>query len=126
MQTASKKFRTNSATANRFIKKGLGSNIYKNVLGINSPKGIWDKLLIICQQVGHGVVYAILQKILAYPKIIKPLGYKKKATTIFAKLKALIQRLEAAVTPPQTIWDIMVIIIALDSLLQVSIHPEVR
>ena len=49
-------------------------------------------------QFGQKVVYSILKELLNYPYITKPLGYKKKATAIFAKVKHLIQYLQATVT----------------------------
>lgn len=46
----------------------------------------------------------------------EPLGYKKQGTTIFAKVKQLVQRLQVIVTKHKTIWDIKTVIVAFDSL----------
>lgn len=51
-----------------------------------------------------------------YSCIAKPLGYKKKATAIFAKVKHLIQCLQAAVTEHRTIWDSITLVVAFNSL----------
>lgn len=47
---------------------------------------------------------------------MKPLGYEKKATTIFAEVKQLVQRLQSAVTEQRTIWNSITLVVALDSL----------
>ena len=47
---------------------------------------------------------------------MKPLGYEKKATTIFAEVKQLVQRLQSTVTEHRSIWDNIILIVALDSL----------
>lgn len=46
----------------------------------------------------------------------KSLGYKKKVTAIFAKVKHLIQRFQAAATEDRIIWDSITLDVALDLL----------
>lgn len=43
-----------------------------------------------------------------------PLGYEKKATTIFTKVKQLVQRLQSVITEQGIIWDNITLIVALD------------
>lgn len=62
------------------------------------------------------MVYSILKELLNYPRVVKPLGYEKKATSIFADVKQLVQRLQSAVTKQRTIWDSITLVVALDSL----------
>ena len=70
----------------------------------------------VCSQVGQGVVHSILKELLNYPRVAKPLGYKKIATTIFAEVKQLVQRLQSAVTEQRTIWESITLVVALDFL----------
>lgn len=51
-----------------------------------------------------------------YSRIAKPFRYKKKATTIFAEVKHLVQRLQGAVIEYKTIWDSITLVVALDLL----------
>ena len=53
---------------------------------------------------------------LNYPKVAKTLGYKKKANTIFAEVKQLMQQLQSAMTEQRTIWGSITLVVALDSL----------
>ena len=53
---------------------------------------------------------------LNYPRVPKPLCYEKKATTIFAKVKQLVRRLQSAVLEQRTIWESITLVVALDSL----------
>ena len=85
-------------------------------MDFKDPKEMWDKLKSICTKVDQGVVYSILQELLHYPKIIKPKGYKKPVMQIFAEVKYLCKRLRSAITSGQDLWDIIAIVIALDSL----------
>lgn len=47
---------------------------------------------------------------------MKPLKYEKKAITIFAEVKQLLQCLQSAVTEHYIIWDSITLVVALDSL----------
>lgn len=47
---------------------------------------------------------------------MKPLRYKKKATTIFAEVKEIVQHLQSAVTKQWIIWDRINLVVTLDSL----------
>lgn len=67
-------------------------------------------------QVRQGVVYSILKELLNYPRVAKPLGYEKKATTIFAQIKQLVQCLQLVVTEQKTIWENITLVVAFDSL----------
>ena len=49
-----------------------------------------------------------------YTNII--LGYKKRATIIFAEVKQFVQCLQSAVTKHWTIWDSITLVVAFDSL----------
>ena len=51
-----------------------------------------------------------------YPRVAKPFGYEKKANTIFAEVKQLVQRLQSAVTDQRTIWENITLGIVIDSL----------
>lgn len=51
-----------------------------------------------------------------YSKIAKSFRYKKKATTIFAEVKQLVQRLQLALTEQKIIWKSITLVIALDFL----------
>lgn len=51
-----------------------------------------------------------------YPRIAKPLGYEKRATTIFAEVKQLVQHLQSAITEQKTIWDSITLVVALNFL----------
>lgn len=51
-----------------------------------------------------------------YPQVTKLLGYDKRAITIFAELKQLVQRLQSTVTKYGTIWDSITLVISLDFL----------
>lgn len=46
----------------------------------------------------------------------KLLGYKKKATAIFAKVKHLVQSFQIAITDYKTIWDSIMFDVAFDLL----------
>lgn len=83
---------------------------------LEDPKEMWDKLKNIYPEVGQGVVYSILQKLLYYPKITKLKGYEKSIMQIFAEVKYLCKRLRMTMTPDRDFWDIIAILIVLDSL----------
>lgn len=61
-------------------------------------------------------MYSILKELLNYPRVVKPLGYEKKATTIFTEVKQLVQRLQSAVMEHRTIWHSITLVVALNSL----------
>lgn len=67
-------------------------------------------------QVGQRVVYSILKELLNYPRVAKPLDYKKKATTLFPKVKQLVQHLQSEVMEEKTIWKCITLVVALDLL----------
>ena len=100
----------------KIIREGVSNQIAFNSMDLKDPKEMWDKLKSICIEVGQGVVYSILQKLLHYPKITKPKGYEKPVMQIFAEIKHLYKRLRLAMTPGQDLWDTITIVIALDSL----------
>lgn len=72
--------------ARRIIIKGVSNQIAFNIMDLEDPKKIWDKLQSICSKIGQRVVYLILQELLNYPKINKPKGYDKPVMQIFAKV----------------------------------------
>ena len=104
------------AIACNIIKQGVGSELYANVIGERNPVNLWNTLERISSRVGQGVVYSLLKEVLNYPQTNRPLGFEKKSTAIFGEVKQLVDRLQAAVTPNRTIWDSIVIVVALDSL----------
>lgn len=79
-------------------------------------KEMWNKLQSVCTEVGQGTVYLILQKLLNYPKITKSKGYKKPIIQIFAQVKYLYKHFQLPMTPGRDLWDIIVIVIGLNSL----------
>ena len=105
-----------NAIASKIIKQGVNSDLYTNIIGERDPHRSWETLRRVCSQIGQGVVYSILKELLNYPRVVKPLGYEKRANTIFAEVKQLVQRLQSAVTEHQTIWDSITLVVALDSL----------
>ena len=64
---------------------------------------MWQKLQVICLQVGQGVVYFILQELLNYPQNNKLKGFEKPVISIFTDIQFLIKRLQATITPNQNI-----------------------
>ena len=114
--TQTKKKDKDNAIASKIIKQGVNSDLYTNIIGERDPHRSWETLRRVCSQVGQGVVYSILKELLNYPRVVKPLGYEKKATTIFAEVKQLVQRLQSAVTEHRRIWDSITLVVALDSL----------
>lgn len=111
-----KKKNKDNAIATKVIQQGVNSDLYLNIISRRVPQMSWKTLQRVYSQVGQGVVYSILKELLNYPHVAKPLGYEKKATAIFAKVKHLVQRLQAAVTVHRTIWDSITFVVALDSL----------
>lgn len=111
-----KKKDKDNAIATKIIKQGVNSDLYTKIIGERDPHQSWETLRWVCSHVGRGVIYSILKELLNYPPVAKPLGYKKTATTIFAEVKQLVQRLQSAVTEHVTIWDSITLVVALDSL----------
>ena len=85
----------------QIILEGISNQIAFNVIDLEDPKEIWDKLTSICTKIGQGVVYSILQELLNYPKINKPKGYDKPVIQIFAEVRHLCKCLRIAMTPGQ-------------------------
>ena len=105
-----------NAIASKIIKKGVNSNFYINIIGKYDLYWSWETLYKVCSQVGQGVIYSIFKELLNYLQVVKPLGYEKKATTTFAEVKQLVQRLQFTVTEYRTIRDSITLVIAFDSL----------
>ena len=105
-----------NAIASKIIKQRVNFDLYTNIIGERNPHWLCEILRRVCSQVGQGVVYSILKKLLNYFWVVKLLGYEKKVTTIFAEMKQLVQRLQSTVTKNRTIWDSITLVIALDSL----------
>lgn len=70
-------------------------------MDLENPKEMLNKLKSISIEVGQGILYSILQKLLHYSKITKLKGYKKLVIQIFAKIKYLCKRLCMVRTPGQ-------------------------
>lgn len=102
--------------AQQIIREGVSDQIAFNIMDLKDPKEMWDKLKSICTEVGQGEVYSILQELLHYPKITKPKGYEKPVMQIFAEIKYLCKHLRTAMALGQDLWDVIAIVIALDSL----------
>lgn len=64
---------------------------------------------------GQGIVYLILKKLLNYVQVIKILEYKKKVNSIFAKVKQLVKQHQSTIIKQQMIWDIILLILSLNS-----------
>lgn len=90
-------------TATRIIKEGVSNDIFNNIIDVTDPNEIWQKLRTACFQVGQGVVYSILQQLLNYPRTNKPKGFEKPVMSVFANVRFLIKRLQAAITPHRDI-----------------------
>lgn len=90
-------------TATRIIKEGVSDDIFNNIIDITDPKEMWDKLRAACSQVGQGVVYSILQKLLNYAHINKTKGFEKSVVSRFADVRFLVKRLRAALNPGRDI-----------------------
>ena len=91
-------------------------DLYTNIIGKRDSHQSWNTLQKVCSQVGQGVVYSILKELLNYPYIVKLLGYEKKATTIFAEVKQLVQRFQSTLTQHRTIWNSITLVVAFESL----------
>lgn len=102
--------------ATEIIQGGFSDDLFNNIIDKDDPKVMWEKLKAVCLQVGPGVVYLILQELLTYPKINKPKGFETSVTSIFAKVRFLVKRLRAAVTPNKDIWDSIAVVVATEPL----------
>ena len=102
--------------ARRIILEGVSDQIAFNIMDLEDPKEMWDKLKSICSEIGQGVVYSILQELFNYPKINKPKRYNKPVMQIFTKVRYLCKRLHTAMTPSRDLWDTIAIVITLDTL----------
>lgn len=102
--------------AQRIIKEDVNNQIVFNIIDLQDPKEIWNKLKSICIKVGQGVVYLIFQKLLYYLKITKPKEYKRLVMQIFEEAIYLYICFYLAMTPRNDLWNIIVIVIALDLL----------
>ena len=98
------------------IKQGVGSELYEKVIEEWNPVNLWNTLERISSRVGQGVVYSLLKEVLNYSQTNRPLGFKKKFTAIFEEVKQLVDCLQVAITSNRTIWNSIVIVVALDSL----------
>lgn len=83
-------------------------------MDLNDHKEIWEKLKSVYIEVGHRVVYSILQELFYYPTIIKPKGYEKSVIQIFAEVKYLCKWLCMLMILSRDLWDTIAIIITLD------------
>lgn len=100
----------------QIIRDSVNDQIAFNIIDLKDPKEMSNKLKSIYIKVGQGVVYSILQELLHYPKIIKSKGYKKLIMQILTKVEYLCKCLQTAMTLEQNFWDIIAIVIALNSL----------
>ena len=100
----------------RIIVEGVNNQIAFNIMDLEDPRFMWTKLKNICTEVGQGVVYLILQELFNYPRINKPKGYDKPVMQIFAEAQYLCKRLQIVMTPNRDLWDIIAMIIALNTL----------
>lgn len=62
------------------------------------------------------MIYSIFEELFNYFCIIKLLRYKKNVTIIFTEIKQLTQYLLFVITKHQTIWNSIILIIALNFL----------
>ena len=98
-----KKKGKDNTIASKIIKQGVSTDLYINIIREKNPQRSWETLHHVCSQVKQRIVYSILKELLNYPKVAKSLGYEKKATTIFAKVKQLVQQLQSAITEQRII-----------------------
>ena len=102
--------------AQQIITEGISNQIAVNIMDLEDPKDMWERLRNICTKVGQGVVYSILQELLHYPATNKPKRYKKPVVEIFAEVRYLCKQLKAAITEGIDPFETMAIVIALDTL----------
>lgn len=77
---------------------------------------MWEKLWSIYIKVRERVVYLILQELLYYSATNKPKKYKKLIIEIFVKVQYLYKRLKIAMTKERNLFEIMVIVITLNTI----------
>ncbi len=102
--------------AQRIIIEGISDQIAVNVMDLEDPKEMWDRLKTICSEVGQGVVYSILQEPLHYPAAKKTKGLDKPVVEIVAEVRYLFKRLKATMSEGRDPFDTIAIVIALDTL----------
>lgn len=102
--------------AQSIITEGICDEIAFNIMNLESPKDMWEKLKSVCTEVSQGVVYSILQELFNYPKINKPKGYDKPVMQIISEVRYLCKRLRTAMAPGRGLWDTIAIVIALETL----------
>ena len=102
--------------ARQIIPKGVNNQIAFNIMDLEDPKEMWEKLTSICIEIGQDVVYLILQELFNYLKINKSKGYDKPVMQIFAKVRYLYKCLRIAMTPGHDLWDTIAIVIAINTL----------
>lgn len=73
----------------RIITESISDQIAVNIMNLEDPKEMWERLRNICTEVGQRVVYSILQELLHYPAANKPKEYKKPVVEIFAEVRYL-------------------------------------
>ena len=73
----------------RIITEGISDQIAVNIMDLEDPKEMWDRLKTICSEVGQGVVYSILQELLHYPAANKLKVFDKPVVEIFAEVRDL-------------------------------------
>ena len=116
LKLGERKKEKDNVVVSKIIKQRVNGKLHINIIRERNPQRSWKKLCRVCSQIGQGVVYFILKELLNYPWVSKSLGYKKKANTIFAEVKQLVQWLQSAVTKYRTIWESLILVLALDSL----------
>lgn len=77
---------------------------------------MWEKLWNIYIKVRERVVYLILQELLYYSATNKPKKYKKLIIEIFIEVQYLYKRLKEAMTKEKNLFEIMVIVIILNTI----------
>lgn len=102
--------------AQRIITEGISNQIAINIMDLEDPKDIWERIRNICTEVGQGVVCSIVQELLHYSAANKPKGYEKPVVEIFAEVRYLCKRLKAAMTEGRDPFETMAIVIVLDML----------
>ena len=81
-----KKNEKNNTIDFKIIKQKVSTDLYINIIGEKNFQRSWEIICYIYLQVRQKVVYLILKKLLNYLRVVKPLDYKKKVTTIFAQV----------------------------------------
>lgn len=102
--------------AQKIILKDINNEIAIIIIDLEDVKEIWNKLTSICSKIGQKVVYSILQKFLNYLKINKFKKYNKPVIQIFIEVWYSCKCLYTTMTPSWGIWDIIAIVIILDTL----------